>query len=631
MRCETAQRLQSAALDEPLGGQDRAALDEHVRTCAPCTRFVATATTVRRQLRLTAVGTVPDIAGRVVEHIEADHSSGQLPRRLPKRGVGDRRRPWRSRRLVASAAAVFLAGFVAGAVFVGSAVRTPVMAAPIGQRALEVQGNVAGLSLQLRVIERGWHPLVPVRTYDATLGYLAPEGLDWRFDDTTGYPTPSWVENDGDLVTRSDATWSRGVAACPVSALPGCTPIDPRIRVVSNPEPFSAPLPAALDLVVPVRSFALSGPVEHIGSSTIAGRATTGVAVTAAQVDPLLDTLTRAGNWRELHPSDEVEVWLDDETLVPLALSVRASDDPARQAWAVAAGYDDGSEPILELIADAVAFAAPGLPSPPPSADTIDAGFRSRPPGQLDGPVPTWLPTGMRPYRAGLLQGDGPEVTVRTWTDGRAWIKVRSTDGWTGDRLFGVSTAVVQRRASAGAGLLYAADGGSTIALHGEDTDAVVTGSVAPEVLERVAGSLGFAGLQVPDDWAEASTTTLDQAAGELPGLLTLPAPEDFAAPAVRILGTDVVQVYTGPGARGFVLTQSPGRTLGPPLDAEVQAVVVRAVAARSTPSAGRLEWIEDETLVSLESETIPRDELISIAEVLRVHRASASTGTDPP
>ena len=118
---------------------------------------------------------------------------------------------------------------------------------------------------------------------------------------------------------------------------------------------------------------------------------------------------------------------------------------------------------------------------------------------------------GLRPYRDGVTAG----VQVQTFSDGAAWVKVRSTTVWRGLRLFGHDTATVVRRVQlSGAGVAFVAEGGQRILVHGDGVDVELTGSVPAAQLRRVAGGLGVRGTVLPADWAEASTTDLAGGAG---------------------------------------------------------------------------------------------------------------------
>jgi hypothetical protein len=207
-------------------------------------------------------------------------------------------------------------------------------------------------------------------------------------------------------------------------------------------------------------------------------------------------------------------------------------------------------------------------------------------------------------------------VAVRSWTDGRAWVAVRSTGSWPGGRLFGVDSDVV-RPVALGAGVAYLVEGGTAVAVHAADVDAVVVGSVPTGDLLRVAASLGVGGTRVPRTWAEASSTTVAHARGVIPGLLVPRRIRGFAPPSVRLTGENATMAYAGAGARGFLVVESPGTGLAPPLERDVRGVTVRGRTGRYVASAGQLEWVEGGVVVELRSSTLALDELLSIATAM--------------
>jgi hypothetical protein len=321
---------------------------------------------------------------------------------------------------------------------------------------------------------------------------------------------------------------------------------------------------------------------------------------------------------------------------------------------------------------------AGAFPPPPAGTRAEDAGFRDGPaPGPTGvplwgspdpsgtagaggtAPAPAWLPAGFRPYRSGVVgpggvrpggsggppggvrgtpegypggsggppEGGrpkgcpggtecGPRVAVRSWTDGRAWLKLRATGDWPGGRLFGDLGPLV-RPLALGAGVAYASEDGGRVAVHGDGVDLVVGGSLAPADLVRVAASLPVTGRPVPAGWAEAATATLPQARAASPGLLRPRDPAGFAPPAVRVDGRVVTLAYAGPGSRGFLLVQAPGTRLTPPLDADARGVRVRRSDGRWSAERGQLEWVQGGRVLDLRSATLSLEELLAIAASL--------------
>jgi hypothetical protein len=610
--CEEARVDLSAAADGELPASRADALTAHLAGCPDCAAFADRLATIRQRLRLEPVGTVPDVAPRVIAAIRAA--------------------PARRRRGLLPVAAAFLCGVMVGATFIGLGRGGPaqVAMAELPARVVAAQRALTSLAADVSLVERGWHPDVPERRFSGRLRYRAPEALALELADRTAYPSAAWVPADVALVVTGDRWWTRGPRACPTEAQPQCTPRTLQTSLVERREPFADATPVPLDLVTPVRSFTPAGAGTPLGSRRVAGREALGVAIPAAQVAPLLSGLAQAGstrragagNLRALHPADRVELWLDEQALVPLALRAAVAPGEERQRWAAARGYrDQPGQVVLELALSRVSLNRPldpaAFPPPPAGARPQDAGFR---PGvTVDGVplAPAWLPDGFRPYRSGLAGGPpGPSVAVRTWTDGRAWVKVRATRDWPGGRLFGDLGPLV-RPAGLGAGVAYWSEDGSRVAVHGTGVDLVVTGSLSGADLARVAASLPVTGRPVPAGWAEAATSTLPQALAAAPGLLRPRDPAGFAPPAVRVDGRVVTLAYAGPGARGFLLVQAPGDRLAPPLDDGAVGQRVRGSDGRWSPDRGELEWVERGRTIALRSTTLPLVELLALAASL--------------
>lgn len=621
MTCEQAQSRLSAAFDGELPAAEAECAAVHASGCQRCTAFSTQLPTLRRALRYEVVEHVPDVAPAVLARIAEQR----------------RARPWqdwRSTRALllrptnagwqpASVAAAFVAAVVAGALFVGVNPRQPVTvtAATLPERIVAAQTRLRTLSATVTVVERGWHPRVPLRRYSGRLRYGAPESLALNLRDATDYPGDKWLPNDVTVVAGGDRSWTRGPVSCPSALQPACAPARPRVDAVRGREPFAEAAPVPLDLVLPVRSFTLAANPPLLGSRRIDGRTAVGLRTTVAQVQPLLDGLRQAGNWRELYPADPVELWLDDAALVPLTLRVRPAADADRDWWAARHGYRDAAGSTifavdLRDVAVNEPLGAGAFPPAPGGTDAADAGFAAAA-GAAGIARPGWLPDGMRPHRAGLVTGGGTDVGVATYSDGRAWIKVRATKQWSGRRLFGDLGPLVREVTLAGAGTAYVAEGGRRVALHAAAVDVEVTGSLAARVLRRVAGSLGVSGRPVPDHWAQAATATVAKARRSVPNLLLPTGLDGFSLPAIRSRRGAVSMGYTGAGARGFLLSQVRGPRLSPPLEPDVRGVRVRGVAGRYTPLLGELEWVEAGRVVSLRSQTLSLTELLVIAESL--------------
>lgn len=624
-RCEAARRLASDALDEPLPDGSRDALTAHLTTCEACRAFVGDLDRLRSRLRLAPVGEPPEVATRVRATLESSQpagvnqgaSPGAEPRWLPQG------RTWP---VLGQVAAVFILTFAAGAIAVTSVAPPRPALAGIAERIVAAQATVTALSAEVEVVEHGWHPEVSERRFMGTLRYRSPETLELALADRTDYPGDRWRRHDVHAVIAEDRAWSSGAAPCPVVSMPGCIPSEPRIEMIEGRRPF-ADGATPLDLVVPVHSFTPAVEPPSVGTRTRDGRDEVGVEVSVAQAEPLLDALFAAGNWRELHRSDRVELWLDADHLVPVALTVRASETEDRTIWATARGYaESAGEALLEVRLRDVRLndeAQDPTVSSPPRVERRDAEFRParKVPAHV---LPEILPKGLEPYRQGWSRptGGGPEVAVASWSDGRAWLVVRATEQWVGDRLFGDLGSAVRPVELRGGGVAYLAEGGGRLAIHGERVDLVVEGSLPPETLIEVAAALPVTGLEVPPSWAEGTMATLEEAADAVGGLLVPDGLTGFSGPSVRIEDDTVVAAHQGPGARAFLLLQGPGDILSPPMDDDVRGVALRDTTARYTPARGELEWVEDGDIVTLRSTSLTLEELVAIAETLRPSRA---------
>ncbi|HYF45485.1 MAG TPA: hypothetical protein VD926_04695, partial [Acidimicrobiales bacterium] len=485
-------------VSERLDGDVVVGLDEHLAGCADCRRFADSAAGLRRALRFEPVGEVPDLAPAVRARLEEP---------APPVDLDERRARRRDRSTLAVAVAALVAGVLIGVnlVGVGGNGPSPAVAAPLPQRVAAAQSRVDGLHEDLRLVERGWHPAVPERTYEGTLDYRAPESLALQWRDTTTYPSGAWRPNDVSLRTDGERWSATGVPECPATAQPGCT-LAPQESAVTARTPFADGAPVPLEVIVPVQSFSRLDTASVVGEGEVAGRPTVEVDVVAAQVGPLLDGLAPEGNLRSVHPTDHVRLSLDADRMVPLALAVTASDDPDRPAWASRRGYADRAGlVVLELLATAVDFEEPpaDLFVPPAAPDAADVGFR---PGEPQTGLDPAAPDGFEPSRTGRVEGATP-TDVWSWTDGRAWIRLQATTAWAGPGLFGDLGPLV-RPEPLGGGEAYARPDGRRVALHAEGLDLVVDGSVGTEALLQVLQELDVAPAPLPDGWPERRTAS---------------------------------------------------------------------------------------------------------------------------
>jgi predicted anti-sigma-YlaC factor YlaD len=161
MRCDEAQAALSARLDAGDTAEADGPVDAHVAGCAECQGFEAGSHDLRRRLRLQVVDGVPDVAEAVRAQLTG------APRVRPRRA------------LVGAAAAFVVAVLAAtGLAWVSGGSDEAVAAIP--ERVLVAQRELSSLDAEVTVVERGWHPDVPVRHLAGHLTYAAPESLALR-------------------------------------------------------------------------------------------------------------------------------------------------------------------------------------------------------------------------------------------------------------------------------------------------------------------------------------------------------------------------------------------------------------------------------------------------------------------
>ncbi len=600
MRCDAARRLLSDRFDEALAADDEVLLDQHLASCEACAEFSATLDVVRRSVRVSVAAPTPDVATAVRARL--DMGAG-------RRAAGRGELPsWRS------VAAVFVAALVLAGAVIGLSGPGTAQATDVTALVMDGQRKLTALSAKVVVVEHGWHPQVPRRVHAGTLDYAAPESLSLSLQDVTDYPDGRWPANDVVVSVVGPKAWQSGLARCPVGAMPGCLEDRPRARVVDGREPFNEVDPVPLDLVLPVDSLAIASLTADRDPRMDGGREVIDIEVSAAQIAPLLDGILQVGNWRGVHPTDRARVTLDAEAGVLVAVEVVASSGAERDRWAAAQGHaDEPGQTILTWRLRDVRLnesADPVFADPPEDAVTVDDGFVD---DQRFGITPGWLPDGMSAHRAGRV-GD---VEVASFTDGRAWVVVRSIDEWSAERLFGRHRDAVRRVVLDDGGTVYLADGGTRVLIHAASVDLEITGSVSSDDLLRIAASVPVTGQPVPRTWAEAATTSLRDVALARPELLHAPGLDGFVGPAVAVDGSQVVLSYTSGGDRTFSLTQLAEHRLGPPVDGVVHSVQIRGVTGRYTPARGTLEWVEDGHVITLRSTTMTGAELAEIAEAL--------------
>lgn len=578
MKCETARRDLSASTD---GGRLGARTQVHLETCHDCQHFLRQLEHLRT--RSLALGSEPVAAPDVVDRVMAG---------LPARRPAVRR--W-------SVATGFALGVVIGGIVAGGVggPRTSV-AVELPEAIVAAQSAVHRLKASFTVAEI----IAPGvrRTYVGELSYRSPEYLSIELTQTSG--PIGWPLNSWSLTIDEDTAKVSTPFPCPT--LGGCPEGDRRTRITTGRDPFSVLVPAPLDAVVPSSVLRNGIEPERFDTGELLGRPTMGFIVTAAQADSLLEAYFDVGNWRDVHPTDPVAIWLDRDSFIPLRVAVSPGGSTDRALWAARRGYvDEPGTPYLvveyvdvDLTSDVV------ITSPVEEGAVVDAGFRRDP--NLIPPADPGLPL----VAAGTMSGRVTTM-VWAWSDGRAWIRLDLTEEWAGPGLFGNDGSAVREVARAG-GPVFASGGGDRVYIHGDGFDALISGSLASAALVDLAIDLPGVRLVLPTNWPEAPAEPGSSEQAWVPSGLA-----EYSEPIIRASG-DTVQVdLFAAGGRSVRIVSRPASMLSPPLDPDARAVEVRGTIGRYSPMLGLLEWTESETSVSIGSADASLDELLAIAASL--------------
>lgn len=579
--CEDSQYELSVAHDEQRSPS--AGTTTHTATCQKCSAFQRNLPRLGLLLAAGDVRGAPDIAGRL------------------RPAADQRHHQW------GRVAAVVAIGMVLGAFMAGIGRLDVIHAQELDTLFHTTSPSVLGLNADLVVVERGWHPDVPERTYMGSLRYAAPEQMAIRLTDTTAYPDAEWTPNDVEVAFSDGEYLAMASSPCPVEALPDCLE-PPTVTSIRGLRPFDPGLRKPLEIVGPAASLTWWSGLDVVGTPTLEGRPTIQVETTVAGAD-LIGAITERGAWRDLHPTDRVLMWLDEATVVPTRIEVFAASSPERDLWEIRRGYDDSeSEPIfIVALSNTTTEPSPVDVELPP--DSSSGGF-------IDGPArlpQPELPAGFAFHRSGQRTlHDGGQVEVMSWSDGRAWIVIEATGDWTERRLFGISSPFAQAIDLGEGSVAYLDPVGDAVAIHAAELDVVVSGSVSEDTLVAIAGSLGLVGQPVPPDWVQAAVVPADR----LPAGTLIPRVEGWSILGMTV-GDRTTILMTGTGSRRVLITSQPGDRLDAPSGPDVIAFEVRQTDGRFDAAGGTLEWVEAEHVIRMESETLALEELAALAAAM--------------
>jgi hypothetical protein len=608
--CDSIRIEISARLDGETDDATDARIEEHLVTCKACRAHQRELTRVRQAVRLQVVEEVPDLTAAILEQVS-------------ERGPRARHRDlWTVRLRIGAVAAA-----AAALLLIGTSIpftdRAPEVASAseIAQQVRAAARTLSSYRARFEILENGWHPEVGTRRFTAEVLYAAPESFRLSVRDHTAYPAPgNWPRNDVDLVAEARRWWIEQPSSCPTGALPRCLDVAresrPRQeierRVIVDRQPFDGSSALPTDIVVPLETVASSGALQVVGEDEILDRSTYRIVLDYRRAVPLVSALQSGGLWREFHPFDRVDIWIDRSTWFPLRFEVRTGTSPDRSWWARRLGYRDEPGSLLLEVA-ASSFAADPEVSDrtfraPRSGIAVDGGFT---PASITEAPAVAVPSvtgGLRPYRAGTTAQD---EWVVAYASGTTWLKVVSGGPITGSAARAATLEEV--RLSDGGFAYYqpaASTSGRRVDLFAEGGRVYLESNLARSELLRVAASLRGRGERLPNRIEGAGGVVVERV--PVTSALSRPFVGTPAWLPKRYAPSAAVSASVGPSRPtltlyyrnreaeydgfGIRLTFAPAVRRLAPSSQQYEVVTVDGAIARWSPEAGILEWVRNGT-----------------------------------
>lgn len=577
LRCEEARLEISARLDGEIDAATDHDLQRHLATCAACRQHEEQLRRVTRAVRLQEAEKVPDLTESIMAAIAAEQPAAR------------RSDIWRVRTRIALVAAMIGALVTAGSVVPFQSDGVDVASASDISRLVRTAATELGrYHATFRIEERGWHPEVETRRFDAEIWFAAPERLRLRVRDETDYPGDRWPANDVDLVADESSWWIREPSACPAPALPACSiKAGTEIRSLTHRQPFDGTSSVPTDIVLPLETVASHEGIEVIAHEEIAGHGSYHIALPYWQAVPLVGSLQAGGSWRSFDALDRVDLWLDDETWFPLRFTI-----------APASGGDVALDVRATSFDQPASFPA-GTFDAPVSGIARDGGFHAEPvPSKL---VPRYT-AGMRPYRTGTTP-QGQEVT--TFARGMAWLKV-IVEGPRRPSFAAASAELV--RVGPGFGLYQPATEQlrRRIDLFSRDGHIHLESNLARSELLDVGASIPARGRKI-DELHEGRSSVVTRISFDDAEALDFARsasylPSGYRPSAAFISrsthGSRLTMFYRRAQAEfdgfGIRVTQAPGMSSLPASSENFLNVTIGELRARWSSQRSELEWIDD-------------------------------------
>ena len=617
--CDEIRLDLSAYIDDELNHERREQIEGHLQGCSSCRNEEEVLRSVRKLVRVQAVEDVPDLSRQIMARIQA----------TPSMESG-----WRQHLRVAAVSAAAAALIVLGASLpFDQRSNDSARASEITEEVRAVARRLQSYRASFEIIERGWHPDVPVRRMTAEVDFRAPEDLRLEVRDATDYPTTQWPANDVTLVATSDRSWIEEPSSCPAEALPICAAPTTwagviERRVITNRQPFDGTSALPTDIIVPLETLAGDG-FQVLGRDEIEGRSAYRLQLEYRQAVPLIASLEAGGAWREFHPLDRVDLWIDTQTWFPLRYEVKTGDTPDRSLWATRRGLRDQPGTTL-LTVQTTGFSEPDrFPPPtfrvPGSGIRRDGGFVDTP--EVEGPTPGFI-AGLDPYRAGTTaEGD----RVLTFTNGMEYLKLVRRDG---DLSQDILRSAEELKLEGGAFAYYlpaSQELGRRLEIATGERIIQMQTNLSRDTLLQVADSLDVRGRRAP--------TLIEKSAGvSLRRIDPRRRPPAFALePTYLPAGYDPAagsMATARGGSRSFTIfyrraegefdglgiriVQSSSVEYLPPSSEDFVEIQLEGLTARWSTERGELEWIDGHTYRAIAVPSADLYTAVRIAEGLR-------------
>lgn len=606
--CDAIRIEISARLDGEVDAATDARIDEHLSTCEACRAHERALAHVRQALRLQVVQQVPDLTDAILERVE-------------RWGPRERRRAaWTTRLRIGSVAAA-----AAALLLIGTSIpfteRAPEVASAseIVRQVRAAARTLSSYRATFEIVERGWHRDVGARRFTAEVLFSAPERFRLSMRDHTTYPARgNWPRNDVDLVAGAERWWIEEPSSCPTGALPRCLDVAGESRplqkierrVVLRRQPFDGASALPTDIVVPLETVASSGALRVEGQGEVIDRRAYRVSLDYRRAVPLVSALQAGGLWREFHPLDRVDIWIDRDTWFPLRFEVRAGSSPERPSWAHRLGYRDEAGGVLLRVSATSFFASPEIPAEtflaPRTGIVVDGGFAASSVAEVPARVTPVHAAGLSPYRAGrTAQGQW----VVAYASGTTWLKVVSGRDVAGSAAR--AATLEQVRLDDGGYAYYqpaASTAGRRVDLFGDGRRVYLESNLARRELLAVAASLPGAGVKLPARVEGGGGLVLERVSIEDAESLPYFAaprrlPEGYAPSAAVLARTGddrptVTIYYRNPEAEydgfGIRVTVVPGVGRLAPSSQQYEVIALGGGTARWSQEEGALEWVRD-------------------------------------